>query len=120
MRQISMKQNQIRQSGRMYVIASLVLLFFCAAVSARAAEEGGSSATDRANEIFKWINFAIVAAVLVWLLSKKFPGWVRGNADKNRSATTQPTPPKEEAERHHPQADAQPAHMTPETAPLHA
>src|SRR5260370_34434140 len=105
MRQISMKQNQIRQSGRMYVIASLVLLFFCAAVSARAAEEGGSSATDRANEIFKWINFAIVAAGFVWLFAKKLPAWVCGKADKNSSAHNKTTAPKGGTERPVPEAE---------------
>jgi F-type H+-transporting ATPase subunit b len=104
----------------MYVIASLVLLFFCAAVSARAAEEGGSSATDRANEIFKWINFAIVAAVLVWLFAKKLPAWFRGNADKISSAITKATAAKVEAERQVREAEAKLANLNQEIAALQA
>ena len=94
-----MRDLQNRRIGHRYVIANLVLLFFCVALSAHAAEEGGNSATERANELFKWINFAIVAAVLIWLFAKKLPAVFRGNADKISSAITKATAAKEEAER---------------------
>jgi F-type H+-transporting ATPase subunit b len=98
----------------------LVLLFFCVALSARAAEEGGSSATERANEIFKWINFAIVAAVLIWLFVKKLPAWFRGNADKISSAITKATAAKEEAEQQVREAETKLANLKQEIAVLQA
>ena len=115
-----MKQSRIGQERRLYVLSSLVLLFFCAALSARAAEEGVSSATERANEIFKWINFAIVAAVLIWLFVKKLPAWFRGNADKISSAIIKATTAKEEAERQVREAETKLANLKQEIGVLQA
>lgn len=113
-----MKQNQIGQNGRLYILLSFVVLFFC--VSAHAAEDGRGSATDRANEIFKWINFAIVAAVLIWLFAKKLPAWFRGNADKISSAITKATAAREEAERQVREAESKLANLKQEIAALQA
>src|SRR5580704_10721588 len=99
MRHIPLKQEKMGQTGRLCVISSLMVVFFSAALSAHAAEEGGNSATERMNEIFKWINFAIVAAVLIWLFAKKLPAWFRGNAETINSAITKATAAREEAER---------------------
>jgi F-type H+-transporting ATPase subunit b len=115
-----MKQIRIGQNRRLYVLSNLVLLFFCVALRARAAEEGGSSATERANEIFKWINFAIVAAVLIWLFAKKLPAWFRGNADKISSAITKATAAKEEAERQVREAETKLANLKQEIGVLQA
>jgi F-type H+-transporting ATPase subunit b len=115
-----MKQSRIGQNRRLYVLSNLVPLFFCVALSARAAEEGGSSATERANEIFKWINFAIVAAVLIWLFAKKLPAWFRGNADKISSAITKATAAKEEAEREVREAETKLANLKQEIGVLQA
>jgi F-type H+-transporting ATPase subunit b len=120
MSKTSKRQNQIGRTGWLAVISSLAVLFFCAALSARAAEEGGSSATERASEIFKWINFAIVAAVLIWLFAKKLPAWFRGNADKISSAITKATAAKEEAERQVREAEAKLANLKQEIAALQA
>jgi F-type H+-transporting ATPase subunit b len=103
---------------RLQIVTSLLLLFFCVALSAHAAEEGGNAATERANEIFKWINFAIVAAVLVWLFAKKLPSWFRGNADKISSAITKATAAREEAERQVREAEAKLANLKQEIAAL--
>ncbi len=115
-----MRDRQKRWIGHRYVIANLVLLFFCVALSAHAAEEGGNSATERANELFKWINFAIVAAVLIWLFAKKLPAVFRGNADKISSAITKATAAKEEAERQVREAEAKLANLQREIAALEA
>jgi F-type H+-transporting ATPase subunit b len=120
MREISMKQNRIGQRGRAPVVGSLLLLFFCVALSARAAEEGGGSSTEHASEIFKWINFAIVAAVLIWLFAKKLPAWFRGNADKISSAIRKATAAKEEAERQVREAESKLANLKQEIAALQA
>ena len=110
----------MRRHQRLRIVSSLLLLFFCVALSAHAAEEGGNAATERANEIFKWINFAIVAAVLVWLFAKKLPPWFRGNADKISSAITKATAAREEAERQVREAEAKLANLKQEIAALQA
>jgi F-type H+-transporting ATPase subunit b len=115
-----MKQVPIRQKGRRYLISSLVFLFFCVVLSARAAEEAGNAATERANEIFKWINFAIVAGVLIWLFAKKMPAWFRGNADRISSAIAKATAAKEEAGRQVREAEAKLAQLQQEIAALQA
>ena len=115
MNKISRKAN-----SRLLVTAAVCALFFCVILSARAAEEGRGSATDGANEIFKWINFAIVAAFLIWLFAKKLPAWFRGNADKISSAITKATAAKEEAERQVQEAESKLANLKQEIAALQA
>jgi F-type H+-transporting ATPase subunit b len=105
---------------RLQIVTSLLLLFFCVALSAHAAEEGGNAATERANEVFKWINFALVATVLVWLFAKKLPPWFRGNANKISSAITKATAAREEAERQVREAEAKLANLKQEIAALQA
>jgi F-type H+-transporting ATPase subunit b len=115
MSEISKKQNWQR-----VIVPSLVVLFSSVALRAYAAEEGGGSPTERADELFKWINFAIVAAVLIWLFAKKLPSWFRGNADKINSAITKATAAKEEAERQVREAEAKLANLKQEIAALQA
>jgi F-type H+-transporting ATPase subunit b len=80
-------------------VGGMLLLVLFAAISVRAAEEGGNSATERVNEMFKWINFAIVLAVLVWVFGKVLPPRFRKNADTISSAIAKATLAKAEAER---------------------
>ena len=120
MRHISKKQNQFRQAGRRLVFSSLIVLFFCVILSAHAAEEGGSSATEHASELFKWINFAIVAAFLIWLFAKYLPPKFRGNAEQISSAITKATAAKEEAERQVREAETKLANLKQEIAALQA
>jgi len=70
--------------------------FFAAA--AFAAEEGGKPA-EGPTEIFKWINFAIVAAALVWYFANKGGPWFRDNAKNISSAITKAQAAKAEADR---------------------
>ena len=115
-----MNKTSKKANWRLFVTSAVLVLFFCVALSAHAAEEGGNSATGRASEIFKWINFAIVAAVLIWLFAKKLPVWFRGNADKISSAITKATAAKEEAERQVHEAEAKLANLKQEIAALQA
>jgi F-type H+-transporting ATPase subunit b len=89
----------MKRSGFPRTVAGLLLFLLFAAISAHAAEEGGNAAADRANEIFKWINFAIVAAVLVWVFGKILPPKFQKNADAISSAIAKATVAKAEAER---------------------
>jgi len=84
--------------GRRWSLAGSVLgVFLFAVTSAQAAEEGGATA-GAANEIFRWINFAIVAAVLVWLFAKILPPYFHKNAERISSAISKATAAKQEAE----------------------
>jgi F-type H+-transporting ATPase subunit b len=79
-------------------------LFVCGtalflAAAAFAAEEGGSNSTTAPTELFKWINFAIVAGALIWVFAKKLPPVFRTNAEKIGSAITNATAAKAEADR---------------------
>jgi F-type H+-transporting ATPase subunit b len=67
-----------------FVVVVFVLVF--AAVRAQAAEEGSSAATETATEIFKWINFAIVAGLIVWVFGKVLPPMFQKNAENIASA----------------------------------
>src|SRR5260370_27011919 len=78
-------------------------LFVCGmtfffAISARAAEEGSAN-SSAPTELFEWVNFAIVAATLIWVFGKKLPPWFRGNAEKISSEITTATAAKAEADR---------------------
>jgi F-type H+-transporting ATPase subunit b len=73
------------------------LLFFAAA--ARAAEEGGASGSAAPSELFKWINFAIVAVALIWLFGKILPPKFRANAEQISLTITKAQAAKAEADR---------------------
>jgi F-type H+-transporting ATPase subunit b len=73
------------------------LLFFAAA--ARAADEGGAGASAAPTELFRWINFAIVLAALIWLFGKVLPPKFRANAEKISSTITRAQAAKAEADR---------------------
>lgn len=88
----------MKRNWRLHVATNLMVLFFCAAASAHATEEGGAAATERANEIFRWINFAIVAGVLIWVFAKKLPPVFHRNAQHISSAISKATEEKQEAE----------------------
>ena len=85
----------------------LALTSLFAAVSARAAEEGGSSTGHVMSlEAFKWLHFLIVVAILYWLFAKVLPETFRRNADTISAAITKATAAKAEAERHLEEAQA--------------
>jgi F-type H+-transporting ATPase subunit b len=114
-----MSNTSKKANWRLLVTSAVCALFFCVAPSVHAVEEGRGSVTDGANEIFKWINFAIVAAALIWFFRKKSV-WFRGNADKISSAISEATAAKEEAERQVEEAEAKLANLMQEIAALQA
>jgi F-type H+-transporting ATPase subunit b len=72
------------------------LLLFAAAASAA---EQGAAQSGAPTELFKWINFAIVAIALIWVFAKKLPPVYRSNAERISSAITKATGAKAEADR---------------------
>lgn len=104
--------------GKLFAGALVILLF--AAAGAHAAEEGGSVTTERANEIFKWINFAIVAGLLAWVFLKLTPSFFRKNAETISSAISKATAAKAEADRRLREAEEKLAKLDQEVAQLRA
>ena len=91
-------------------------LFFAA--TAFAAEEGGAAAGP--TELFKWINFAIVAGALIWVFAKILPPKFRANAENISSAITKATAVKAEAERQLKDAEQRLARLEEEVRALRA
>jgi len=107
-----------RRVWKVFASAFVVLLF--AAMSTHAAEEGGNAATEHANEIFKWINFAIVAGLIAWVFLKLTPPFFRKNAETISSAITKATAAKAEADRQLREAEEKLARLEQEVAQLRA
>jgi F-type H+-transporting ATPase subunit b len=84
---------------RKTILSSLFVCGACCffAAAAFAAEEGGKPA-EGPSEIFKWINFAIVAAALAWYFAKK-GAWFRDNAKNIGSVITKAQAARAEADR---------------------
>jgi F-type H+-transporting ATPase subunit b len=100
------------------VSALFVLLF--AVVGAQAAEEGGNAAAERATEIFKWINFAIVAGVLYWVFAKYLPPKFRSHAETISSAIRRATSVKAAADAKLRESETRLANLQKEVAELRA
>lgn len=91
-----------------------------AAASLRAAEEGGNAATERATEIFKWINFAIVAGAVAWVFGKYLRPKFKARAEAVSSAITDATKAKASAEEQFRSAETKLANLEKEVAELRA
>jgi F-type H+-transporting ATPase subunit b len=105
---------------RLQISATVLFALLFAMLSVHAAEKGGSAAQERANEIFKWINFVLVAGGLIWLFGKVLPPKFRGNADAISSAITKATAAKAEADRQLREAEQKLARLEQEVAQLRA
>jgi F-type H+-transporting ATPase subunit b len=108
-----------RKRSLFLAVSALFVLLF-AVVGAQAAEEGGNAAAERATEIFKWINFAIVAGVLYWVFAKYLPSKFRSHAEMISSAITKATSAKGAAEAELREAETRLANLEKEVAELRA
>jgi F-type H+-transporting ATPase subunit b len=108
------------RSGVWKLFAGALVILLFATISAHAAEEGGSATTERAKEIFKWINFAIVAGLVSWVFLKLTPPFFRKNAETISSAITKATAAKAEADRQLREAEEKLARLEQEVAQLRA
>jgi len=103
-----------------FVLAGVVVVSLFAAVSLRAADEADHAAVGRATEIFKWINFAIVAGVIVWVFGKLLPPVFRKKAEAIRSAIKNATNAKAAADAQLREAEAKFLNLEKEVAELRA
>jgi F-type H+-transporting ATPase subunit b len=108
------------RNRRVSFAASALLLLLFAAASAHAAEEGGNAAAERTTEVFKWINFAIVAGFILWLCLKKAPAFFHGRASAISSAITTATAAKAAADVQLREAETKLANLQKEVAELRA
>jgi F-type H+-transporting ATPase subunit b len=106
--------------GLWTIAASAIVVVFFAAMSAHAAEEGANATTEHANEIFKWINFAIVAGLIAWVFLRLTPPFFRKNAETISSAITKATAAKAEADRQLREAEEKLARLEQEVRQLRA
>lgn len=101
-----------------FFAVSVLFVSLLASVSLQAAEEGGNAATERATEIFKWVNFAIVAVVIVWVFGKLLPPVFRKKAEAVSSAITNATSAKAAADAQLRDAETRLANLQKEVAEL--
>jgi len=108
----------MRRNRRVFALSRILFVSFFAVVTARAAEEGSNATAQTANEIFNWINFAIVASVLLWLCLKKAPGFFGRRAEAITSAITKAGSAKAAAEAQLREAENKLANIQKEIAEL--
>ena len=108
-----------RNWGRVLLFASAVFATLLVSFAARA-EQGSSADAERATEIFKWINFAIVGGVIGWIFVKLLPGVFQKNAENISSAITKATATKSAADAQLREAEAKLANLQKEVAALKA
>jgi len=103
-----------------FFAVSILFVSLWASVSLQAAEEGGNAATERATEIFKWINFAIVGGVITWVFGKLLPPVFRKKAEAVSSAITNATSARAAADAQLRDAETRLANLQKEVAELRA
>jgi len=107
--------------GRRYsFLACSLIVWLFTAFSAYAADEGSRAANESATELFKWINFAILALVLVYVFLKITPPIFSKNAEAISSAISKATAAKADADRQQREAEGKFARLEQEVAQLRA
>ena len=88
--------------------------------SLQAAEGGGNATSERATEIFKWINFAILVVVIVWIWNREATPRLRRARDRVGSAIADAGAAKAAAEVQLRDAETRLANLQKEVAELRA
>src|ERR1700730_9497288 len=89
-----------RISARLRVnLGVSVLLTMLFATLGAHAEETGASSQHSAENFFKWINFTLVAGVIVWICLKYGSPYFKGRADSIGSAIQKSAEAKNQADR---------------------
>jgi F-type H+-transporting ATPase subunit b len=108
-------------SARIYlrIAATFIAVLLFVALGAHA-EEGASGPQQSAENLFKWINFALVAGVIFWLCLKRGPAYFGGRADEINSAIQKSTEAKEQADRQLRESETKLQNLEQEIAELRA
>jgi len=101
------------------IAASLLFSLLFLALNAHA-EEAGSASQQSAENLFKWINFALVAGVIVWLCLKKGPAFFGRRAEVISSEIQKSTEAKKQAEQQLQDAETKLQNLEKEVADLRA
>ena len=101
------------------IAASLLFSLLFLALNTHA-EEAGSASQQSAENLFKWINFALVAGVIVWLSLKKGPGFFGRRADVISADIQKRTEAKKQAEQQLQDAETKLQNLEKEVADLRA
>jgi F-type H+-transporting ATPase subunit b len=103
------------------IAAALALIFSALifAAPAFAAEEGAGPENSPAGWVFRWLNFAIVFAAILWAFSKAGP-YFRARAESIQAAVAEGTRAREEAEAKKRDAEARLANLPAEIGALKA
>ena len=110
----------MKRTHHAFLFAGVMMATVFFALTGHAAEEGGATGAEKAQEIFKWINFAIVAGAILWVCLKKAPGFFRGRAEAIGSAITKAGSAKAAADAQLREAETKLANLQKEVAELRA
>jgi len=112
---------KLAESAKRYgkIAPSLLFSLIFFALSAQA-EEAGSASQESAENLFKWVNFALVAGVIVWLCLKKGPRFFGRRADVISADIQKSTEAKKRAEQQLHDAETKLQNLAKEVADLRA
>jgi F-type H+-transporting ATPase subunit b len=112
---------KLAKTAKLYaeIAAFLLVSGLFLALSAQA-EEAGSASQQSAENLFKWINFALVAGFIVWLCLKRGPGFFGRRADVISSDIQKSTEAKNQAEQQLRDAETKLENLEKEVADLRA
>ena len=112
---------KLAETAKLYakIVGSLLFSVLFVVLSAQA-EEAGSASQQSAENLFKWINFALVAAVIVWLSVKKGPAFFGRRADVISSDIQKSTEAKKQADEQLRDAETKLQNLEKEVADLRA
>src|ERR1700726_2633750 len=101
------------------IVASTLFSVLFLALSAHA-EEAGSASQQSAENLFKWINFALVAGVIIWLCVKRGPAFFGRRAHAISSDIQKSTEAKNQSEQQLRDAETKLQNLEKEVADLRA
>jgi F-type H+-transporting ATPase subunit b len=101
------------------VAASALLAMLLLALNAHA-DEAANASQQSAENLFKWINFAIVAGVIIWICLRSGPAFFSRRADVITSAIEKSTAAKNRADEQLCEAETKLQNLEKEVAELRA
>jgi len=110
----------MKRTDRVWVFLSAAFAALFLTLTAQAAEPGGAAGAETATEIFKWINFAVLAGALGWACWKKGPAFFRGRAETIGSAISKAGSARAAADGQLREAESRLANVQKEVAELRA